>query len=315
MNILVVGGAGYIGGALTDLLARSKHNFRVYDALLYEESYRKQVDFVYGDIRDKTRLSPQLKWADIVVWLAALVGDGACALNPKISKAINVDTVKWLAQNYDGRIFFISTCSIYGDQDGILDESSQTMPISTYAVTKLSAERYLSNKNAIIFRSGTLFGVGDLFSRIRLDLVLNTLVAQAYQNGRVTIFGGNQFRPILHVNDIANAILDNLFTNVNGIFNIHNQNIRIIDLAYQIQKHFPNLIIEQTEAKFEDARNYRVSSEKAKNILGFKCRHQIDDGIIEIKQLLQSGRIKPIDNPRYNNENYLSTHIKNICKL
>ena len=75
MNVLVVGGAGYVGGAVTDLLMQSEHNLRVYDALLYEESYRKPVDFIYGDVRDRDRLLPHLKWADAVVWLAALVGD------------------------------------------------------------------------------------------------------------------------------------------------------------------------------------------------------------------------------------------------
>src|ERR1035437_3458021 len=108
MNILVVGGAGYVGGSLTDILLQSQHNIRVYDALLYEESFRKPVDFVYGDVRDTQKLLPQLKWADVVVWLAALVGDGACALNPEISAEVNEKSVKWLSENYNGRIFFMS---------------------------------------------------------------------------------------------------------------------------------------------------------------------------------------------------------------
>src|SRR6185369_372366 len=175
MKVLVVGGAGYIGGAVTDLLAKSNHEYRVYDALLYEESYRKPVDFFYGDIRDRARLLPHLKWADAVVWLAALVGDGACALNPEITTEINQDTVKWLTESFSGRIVFMSTCSVYGAQDGELNESSPLNPLSVYAATKLDAEKYLIERNAIIFRLGTLFGVGDLFSRIRLDLVVNTL--------------------------------------------------------------------------------------------------------------------------------------------
>jgi nucleoside-diphosphate-sugar epimerase len=306
MNIVIVGGAGYVGGALTDLLVQSKHNFRVYDALLYEESYRKQVDFVYGDIRDTERLIPQLKWADVVVWLAALVGDGACALNPEISKVLNQDSVKWLSENYDGRIFFTSTCSVYGAQDGILDETSRTDPLSVYGVTKLAAEQYLLDKNAIIFRLGTLFGVGDLFSRIRTDLVVNTLTVRAYKDNKIHVFGGDQFRPLLHVKDIARAITENLGNNSTGIFNLHKQNVRIIDLAYQIRMHFPDLIIEKTEMKFEDTRNYRVSGEKAQSVLGFKSQYLIDDGIEELKDLLESGRLKDIDNPRYTNQKYLS---------
>lgn len=164
MNVLVVGGAGYVGGAVTDILIKSEHKVRVYDALLYEESYRKNMDFVYGDVRDPERLMPHLKWADTVVWLAALVGDGACALNPEISIAINQEPVGWLARNFEGRIIFLSTCSVYGAQDKILDENAPTNPLSVYAVTKLAAEKYLEGRDAIIFRLGTLFGVGDLFS-------------------------------------------------------------------------------------------------------------------------------------------------------
>lgn len=312
MNILVVGGSGYVGGAVTDLLMKSAHNVRVYDALLYEESYRKPVDFVYGDVRDRDRLGASLKWADAVVWLAALVGDGACALHPEISTSINQESVKWLTENFDGRIVFMSTCSVYGAQDATLDESSSTSPLSIYAATKLAAEEYLEEKNAIIFRLGTLFGVGDLFSRIRLDLVVNTLTVRAHCQGKISVFGGDQFRPLLHVRDAARAVVDNLETPHTGVFNLHRQNVRIIDLAYQVRNHFPDLVIDQTPMKFQDARNYRVSSDKAQNILGFRAVHSIDDGIEDVKGLLDSSRLRDIDNPRYTNQTFLTmfnTHL------
>lgn len=313
MNVLVVGGAGYVGGAVTDLLLQSEHNLRVYDALLYEEAYRKPVDFVYGDVRDRERLRSHLEWADAVVWLAALVGDAACALNPDVSVAINQESVRWLSENFDGRIVYLSTCSVYGAQNSVLDESSPTNPLSVYAVTKLEAERYLAEKNAIIYRLGTLFGVGDLFSRIRLDLVVNTLTVRAHKFGKITVYGGDQFRPLLHVRDAAQAIVDNLAAEHTGVFNLHKQNVRIIDLAYQVCNHFPDLLIEHTERKFEDTRNYRASSEKAQAILGFKPDHSIDEGIEEIKSLLESRRLRDVDNPRYTNQSFLSmynTHIR-----
>jgi nucleoside-diphosphate-sugar epimerase len=312
VNILVVGGSGYVGGAVTDLLMKSDHNVRVYDALLYEESYRKQVDFVYGDVRDRDRLGVSLKWANAVVWLAALVGDGACALHPEISTSINQESVKWLTEHFDGRIVFMSTCSVYGAQDATLDESSPTSPLSIYAATKLAAEEYLEGGNAIIFRLGTLFGVGDLFSRIRLDLVVNTLTVRAHCQGKINVFGGDQFRPLLHVLDAARAVVDNLETSHTGIFNLHRQNVRIIDLAYQVRNHFPDLVIDQTPMKFQDARNYRVSSDKAQKILGFRAVHSIDDGIEEVKGLLDSSRLRDIDNPRYTNQTFLNmfnTHL------
>ncbi|MHC4388405.1 MAG: NAD-dependent epimerase/dehydratase family protein [Planctomycetota bacterium] len=235
MNILVVGGAGYIGGAITDVLQTTGHDTRVYDSLVYEESYRKPVDFVYGDVRDHDCLRDQLDWADAVIWLAALVGDGACAINPQLSVEINQNSVEWLCENYDGRIVFTSTCSVYGAQRGILTEGSPTNPLSVYATTKLAAEKYLEDKNALVFRLGTLFGVSDLFARLRLDLVVNILTVRAAIEGKLTIFGGDQFRPLLHVKDVAKAIVDYVDTEHTGIYNLHRQNVRIIDLAYQVR--------------------------------------------------------------------------------
>ena len=313
MNVLIVGGAGYVGGAVTDLLAESGHRFRVYDALLYEEIYRKPLDFVYGDIRDHGRLLPHLKWADAVVWLAALVGDGACALHPEVTVELNQEAVKWLTRNFNRRILFMSTCSVYGAQDSELNENSPVNPLSVYAATKLGAEKYLEDKNAAVFRLGTLFGVGDLFSRLRLDLVVNVLTVRAFMQGKVTVFGGDQFRPLLHVRDVAHAVVAALETNQTGIYNLNRQNVRIIDLAYQVRNHFPDMKIETTEMHFQDARNYRVSSAKAGQELGFRPRYSIDDGIEEIKELLTSRRLRDVDNPRYTNQQFLSmfnTHLE-----
>ncbi len=306
MNILIVGGAGYLGGALTDILMNTKHKVKVYDSLMYEQSYFKPVDFVFGDVRDREKLLPYLKWADAVVWLAAIVGDGACALSPDISTEINDKSIEWLANNYDGRIIFMSTCSVYGSRDGELTEDSPTNPLSVYAVTKLAAESYLKNKNAIIFRLGTLFGLGDRFSRIRLDLVVNTLTVKAYFDGKLKVFGGEQYRPLLHVRDAAQAIADNLETNHVGIFNLHKQNMKVVDLAEDVRKHFPDLVIEKTEMKFEDSRNYRVKSDKAKQIFNFNPAFTAENGIRELKKLFDERRVKDVNNPNYTNQGHLS---------
>lgn len=306
MNILVVGGAGYIGGAVTDILQKLNHKVRVYDSLVYEESYRKPVDFVCDDVRNVQSLKKQLDWADAVIWLAALVGDGACAINPEISEEINQYSVKWLSENYDGRIIFTSTCSVYGAQDGILSENSPTDPLSVYAKTKLEAEQYLIGKNALIFRLGTLFGVSDLFARLRLDLVVNIMTVRAAMTGELTVFGGEQFRPLLHVRDVACAIVEYLDSGFTGIYNLHRQNVRIVDLAYQVRNHFPDTFIKQTEMEFQDSRNYRVSSEKVSTELGWKPKFSIDDGIIELKELIQTKRLKDVSNPRYTNQAFLT---------
>jgi len=304
-RVLVVGGAGYVGGAVTDQLLELGHEVWIYDNLLYEESYRKPVEFVSGDVRDEEGLKPHLDRADVVVWLAAIVGDGACALNPELTLAINENSVRWLSQNYDGRIIFPSSCSVYGANEGILDEDSETSPLSLYAGTKLNAEAYLAGKNAIIFRLGTLFGVSDNFARIRMDLVVNYLTARAYSVGKITIFGGAQYRPLLHVKDVAKAMVQNLETDYIGIFNLHTVNTTIIDLAATLSAHFPDLVIEKTEQKFQDERNYRVSSEKSKRTLGFNPSYTVDQGIEEIHDLIKTNRVKDVSHPRYSNQEFL----------
>ena len=147
---------------------------------MYEDSYRKNCNFINGDIRDKNFYNSKLKKYDAIVWLAALVGDGACSINPSLTDEINFQTLKKLCKIYKKRIVFISTCSVYGAQNGILDENSSVNPLSHYASSKLKCEEILKNKNSIIFRLGTLFGVSDNYSRIRMDLVVNTLSAKAF---------------------------------------------------------------------------------------------------------------------------------------
>lgn len=308
MNVLVVGGAGYLGGAVVDLLLQTQHRTRVYDVLLYEESYRKPVDFSYGDVRDTEQLRRELSWADAVVWLTAVVGDRACDLNRETTIAINEKSVAWLARNFDGRILFTSTCSVYGEQKhATLTEISPLNPLSLYASTKIAAEKHLAQKNAIIFRLGTMFGVGDCFSRLRLDLVVNTFTVQAFHQGTITIIGGEQFRPLLHVRDAAQAIVDNLTTPHTGTFNLHRQNVRIGDLASQVRNHFPDLVIESVAMPARDARDYRVNSDKARALLSFAPSYSIDDGIEDLKSILQGNRLKQIDNPRYANDRFLAS--------
>ena len=195
-RVLVVGGAGYIGGWLTDKLIESGYETRVYDLLLYEERFLKDVDFVAGDVLDLERLRPHLDWAEAVVWLAALVGDPACALNPGVTQKINVDTIDWLCRRFDGRIIFPSTCSVYGANDQEVDEDSPTDPLSIYAQGKLEAESVILGKrpDSLIFRLGTAFGVSDTYSRPRMDLVVNYMTANAITKEELSVFGGTQWR-------------------------------------------------------------------------------------------------------------------------
>tara|TARA_B100001564_G_scaffold172738_1_gene145305 strand:- start:3621 stop:4553 length:933 start_codon:yes stop_codon:yes gene_type:complete len=307
VNVLVVGGAGYVGGGIVDKL-KEKHNVTVYDSLIYEESYRKDVNFVYGDIREKDKLLNLFKNNDAVIWLAALVGDGACSINPKLTFQINSESVKFLADNFKKRIVFLSTCSVYGAQEGVLDENSSINPLSEYASSKVQAEEFLKNSNSIIFRLGTLFGISDEFSRIRLDLVVNILVTKALTEGKLTVFGGEQWRPLLHVNDVANAITHTIEQDVTGVFNLHYKNYKILDIANAIIEKIPSATIETTPMKFQDARNYQVSSEKLLNKTGFKPEYDLKTGIKEVYNLISNNRIKNVNHIRYSNQNFLEEH-------
>ena len=309
-RVLVTGGCGYVGGAVVDALIEAGHEVRVYDVLLYEEQYRKRVPFFRGDVRDVAKLREHVEWADCVVWLAALVGDGACALNPEVTLELNFKSVQWLRQQFDGRIVFASTCSVYGAQDGELVETSPTNPLSLYAATKIQAEGALTDSDAISFRLGTLFGVGDEFSRIRLDLVVNTLTVRAHEHSRISVFGGDQFRPLLHVKDVALTFARAVDQPNRGVYNLAAKNTRIIDIAYQIRGHFPDCAIEVSEAMFQDTRNYRVSAARAIKELGFRPKYSLDDGIEEIKQLVLDGRIRDTGLDRYSNQAYLSALLK-----
>lgn len=307
MKILVVGGAGYVGGGIVDTLSK-KNEITVYDSLIYESAFRKDVNFIYGDIRDYKKINSILNNFDAVVWLAALVGDGACSINPTLTHEINSETVKNLVKNFNGKIIFLSTCSVYGAQEGVLDENSEVNPLSEYASSKLIAEKYLEESDAIIFRLGTLFGISDQFSRIRLDLVVNILTTKALVDKKMSVFGGDQWRPLLHVKDVANAIEHNISSNTKGIFNLHYKNFKIIEIAEKIKEKIPDVSIETTPLPFQDARNYQVSSDKLKLETGFVASIELTQGVEEMYNLISSNRIKDINDPRYSNQNFLQTY-------
>jgi nucleoside-diphosphate-sugar epimerase len=304
-KILIVGGAGYIGGALTDQLLAAGYPVRVYDFLLYENRYLKPVEFVRGDIRDVARLKPHLEWADVVVWLAALVGDGACSLDERLTREINVKAVAGLAKMFSRQIIFMSTCSVYGAQNGVLTEESPVNPLSLYAVTKCEAERIVATAGGTSFRLGTLFGVGDHFSRIRLDLVLNLLTLKACLYGRISVYGGNQCRPLLHVRDVATAIMQVIGTNHRGVFNLHRDNLKIAALADRIAESYPGTVVEKTEIEPQDVRNYEVSSDKARSTFGFAPQLGVDVGLREIGKMVAEGRIRDPSEVQYSNFDYL----------
>ena len=313
MKVLVVGGAGYVGGGVVNSLIERKIPFTVYDDLLYEYQYLRPVDFIRGDIRDIVKLKKVLPNYSHVIWLAAIVGDAACQIKPSLTISVNQESLKWLSENFNGRIIFTSTCSVYGKNQEISKEDSLVNPLSLYAKTKLQAEKYLKNqKNHLIFRLGTAYGVSNIYSRLRMDLVVNYMTASALVKGSLQVFGGNQQRPLIHVKDIGSVIVDNLNSNAQGIYNLATVNMNIKDLA-EIVKNATECKIEYVEREFEDERNYHANCEKAKkdNVFNFKDFRNIEFGVKEISDIIQSGRVKYTDKDVYFNEKHLNNLLKN----
>lgn len=313
-KILLVGGAGYVGGAVTQLLSNNpNYNLTVLDSLIYEESFRKNINFINCDIREFKKINEIIKKFDVIIWMSALVGDGACEINKSLTYEINVKSVKNLADNYNGKIIFFSTCSVYGHKDEIIDESSLLNPLSTYAKSKIEAENILNKSNVIIFRLGTLFGISDDFSRIRMDLVVNLLTMKAIKDKKIKVFGGEQYRPLLHVKDVARAVesvLEKDFFEY-CIYNLSYKNFKIIELAKEIINNFDNIELLFDTQMFQDNRNYRVSSEKFNNSYNFTYNFDVNYGVNEIKKVIIENRIVDLSNPRYSNVDFLKKYLKN----
>lgn len=311
-KVLIVGGAGYIGGYLVDLLDKFHYNVTVFDNLLYESRYLKRVNFVRGDIRNEAQLQPWLDWADTVIWLAAIVGDGACAVNKEITWDVNHKAVLSFIKNFKKQIVFTSTCSVYGMNDAVLNEDSPTNPLSVYAETKLAAEQaILANcKEPLVFRLGTLYGVGDAFSRIRLDLVGNVLSYKATIGEQLNVFGGEQWRPLLHVKDVARGILYGFSHHISGLYNLGDGNYKITDIAETVKKVIPGTVVNYQPIPFEDKRNYKVNC-SAYKAHGWRPTYKLEEGIEEVSSIIREGRIVDPTNPIYSNAHYLKLEHEN----
>ncbi len=304
-NILVVGGAGYIGGLTTDILLEKGYNVTVYDNLMYETRFLKPCSFIYGDIRDTEKMLSLEREYDEIIWLAAIVGDGACEQDEELTIEINVNSLKRFLDKTKRKVIFTSTCSVYGATKDTVNEESPTNPLSLYAGTKLEAEKYVLEYGGTVFRLGTAYGLGDAYSRIRLDLVVNLLTLKALRDGKLTVFGGDQWRPVIAVGDAANYLAEAVIRNYNDIFVVKYRNVRIVELAELLKTIFPSVEIEVTERKFEDLRSYRVDSTKAEKYFTFKPQTTIEHEVSRMKNIFKEHRVRNVDDDIYYNDKYV----------
>ena len=275
MNILITGGAGYLGSVITPLLLDKGHNVTVYDNLMYNQltlsdlCYKPNFKFVYGDVRDYAKLNKHIQKADVIVPLAAIVGFPACEKDKQLATSVNYYQIQDIIKNTskEQTIVFPNTNSGYGTRsNGVCTENQKLKPISHYGITKCDSEDLLlKNSNAIIFRFATVFGVSP---RMRLDLLVNEFVYKALTDKYITIFERTAVRNYIHIRDVAdvfNFMIDNKDEYKGEIFNVglSDANINKQELAELIKKYISDFAITYSNYYEDpDKRDYFVSNKK-----------------------------------------------------
>jgi nucleoside-diphosphate-sugar epimerase len=302
--VLVTGGAGYIGSVTVARLLASGRAVRVLDSMLFGDDALSSLagdpalEIVRGDVRDAAVVRRAVEGVEQVVHLARLVGDPACALDPALTRAVNVDATRTVAEACRAagvrRLVFASTCSVYGAAgEDWLDEDAATSPVSLYATTSLESERLLvevlagSNVELVMLRFATVFGLSP---RMRFDLVVNLLTAKALREKVIEVHGGDQWRPQVHVDDVARVLLVALDhpRAAGRTFNVGGDalNFRIAPLAQAIADRFPGTRLVVSETR--DPRSYRVAFGRLERELGFVPEHGLESGVDEIARWLES---------------------------
>tara|TARA_B100000953_G_scaffold59208_2_gene46907 strand:+ start:2773 stop:3777 length:1005 start_codon:yes stop_codon:yes gene_type:complete len=312
LRVLITGGAGYLGSVLSRKLLAKKYKVRVMDTLWYgNESIQELLknenfELVKEDIRNLVPTVKAMIGVDAVIHLASIVGMPASSIEPRTSEEINylaTKNISELCQLHDIETFiFASTCSVYGYQpDKTINEKSRVDPLDFYAKQKYLSERAMGwlNRSPTIYRFGTLFGLSP---RMRFDLVINLFIAQALKDGKITVFGGKQYRPFLHVSDAADSLIFGIEKNLTGTYNVISENMTMMQAAEEISKMM-GCEIEISENN-DDDRSYNVSADKIKQV-GFTASKTLKDGINEIKDAFTNKIIKDFNDVKYNNYKFL----------
>jgi len=294
-NILITGGAGYLGAVMTPALLEAGHRVTVLDNFMFAQNSlaplcaNERFDVVRGDARDLKIVSPLTAKADIVIPLAAIVGAPMCDRDQIAATTTNLDAVRDLAKTLSSsqRILMPITNSGYGIGEAGKEctEESPLKPISLYGRTKVDAERAaLDHGNAISFRLATVFGMSP---RLRIDLLVNDFVHRAVTDRTVVLFEAHFKRNYIHIRDVARAFLHgiaNFETMKDRPYNVglSDANLSKAELCERIKKHVPNFVyLEAPVGEDPDKRDYIVSNARIEQT-GFKPAYSLDDGIREL---------------------------------
>jgi len=322
MNVLVTGGAGYLGSTLTPLLLAQGCRVRVLDSLMHGGEpllgvcSHPNFEFIRGDIRDRATVKTAVSGIQAVVHLAAIVGDPACAREPAQSRAVNLEASLGLLEESRNqgveRFIFASTCSNYGkmtDPSSLVDEQSELRPVSLYAETKVAVETELlkggrkDGWSPTPLRFSTLFGASP---RMRFDLTVNEFTAELITRKKLEVFGEQFWRPYVHVRDAAAAIqlvLQSPTATVAGsVFNVGatDQNFQKRQIVELIQAFVPDAVVKYVH-KTEDPRDYRVSFTKITNQLGYKITRTVPQGVAEVARMVNDGIVTNFTEKKYRN--------------
>ena len=322
-HVLVIGGGGYIGSALIPLLLEQGIRVRLLDMLMFGDDPLKEfidhpnLEVVRGDFRHVNTVLDAVQDVESVVHLGAIVGDPACSLDESLTIDVNLVSTRMIAELARAagveRFVFASTCSVYGASDELLDERSEVRPVSLYGDTKRASEELLLGMasdtfSPVILRFATIYG---LSGRTRFDLVVNLLTAKARLDGEITVHGGDQWRPFVHVEDAARAVAQSLTAprdRTHGqVFNVGSnaQNYTITQVADLVKQAVVSAKISVAEDQ-TDNRNYRVSFNKIHRDLGFEPKWTLTAGIQQVLEAIAAGEVVNYTDARYSNAKYLT---------
>jgi nucleoside-diphosphate-sugar epimerase len=313
MNILVTGGAGYLGSRVTAHLLQAGYSITVFDKLVYGGeallAFNRQDRFklVRGDVRDGHAVAAALAGVDAIVHFAAVVGEPACSVDPEQSWSINVDGCKTVLAAAraakTARLIFISTCSNYGmaKPGELATEESPLNPLSDYARAKVECEKLVLAEApppaSTVLRFATICG---LSGRMRFDLLVSEMAKKCARGERIDIFSPDAWRPFLHVVDAGRALDHILRSSSNQtarrVFNVVGENYQKRGLVELARRHFPDIEIVVTD-KNPDLRDYRVDGSRITRELGFKALHTVEDAFCETAEAVSDGVFRDSDWP------------------